>query len=128
MCSLGSLVPVRSSQNLYYLDTMARVAYQSTYEAVVDIVKSEGFFGLYSGVGSSLVGIAITNGYVPILSAGPADRTILVCLRLYAELRLVFVLGPGPERLQNLLLLLRAHARSYPHVAPAHRREGLKHA
>jgi len=35
---------------------------QSTYEAVKDIVKREGFLGLYSGLGSSLWGIAVTNG------------------------------------------------------------------
>ena len=37
---------------------------QSTYEAVVDVLKREGFFGLYSGLNSSLLGIAITNGCV----------------------------------------------------------------
>lgn len=35
---------------------------QTTYEAVKDIVKREGVFGLYSGLGSSLWGIAVTNG------------------------------------------------------------------
>ena len=35
---------------------------QSTYEAVKDIVKREGVLGLYSGLGSSLWGIAVTNG------------------------------------------------------------------
>ncbi|KAF7789443.1 hypothetical protein EIP86_000388 [Pleurotus ostreatoroseus] len=35
---------------------------QSTYEAVTDIIKREGIRGLYSGVGSSLLGIAVTNG------------------------------------------------------------------
>jgi hypothetical protein len=37
---------------------------QSTYEAVADVLKREGFFGLYSGLNSSLLGIAITNGCV----------------------------------------------------------------
>jgi adenine nucleotide transporter 17 len=35
---------------------------QTTYEAVKDIVKREGVLGLYSGLGSSLWGIAVTNG------------------------------------------------------------------
>lgn len=35
---------------------------QSTYEAVKDIVKREGVLGLYGGLGSSLWGIAVTNG------------------------------------------------------------------
>lgn len=35
---------------------------QTTYEAVKAIVQREGVFGLYSGLGSSLWGIAITNG------------------------------------------------------------------
>ena len=38
---------------------------QTTIEAVLDIIKREGFFGLYSGLNSSLLGIAVTNGYVP---------------------------------------------------------------
>ena len=39
---------------------------QSTYEAVTDIIKREGIRGLYSGVGSSLLGIAVTNGCVVV--------------------------------------------------------------
>jgi adenine nucleotide transporter 17 len=41
---------------------------QSTYGAVVDVLKREGFFGLYSGLNSSLLGIAITNGCVTALT------------------------------------------------------------
>ena len=37
---------------------------QTAYEAVLDIIKREGFLGLYSGLNSSLLGIAITNGCV----------------------------------------------------------------
>jgi hypothetical protein len=37
---------------------------QSTYQAVVDIIKREGPLGLYSGLSSSLLGIAVTNRYV----------------------------------------------------------------
>jgi len=33
------------------------------YQAVVDIIKREGVLGLYSGLNSSLLGIAVTNGY-----------------------------------------------------------------
>jgi len=35
---------------------------KSTYGAMIDIMKREGFFGLYSGLNSSLLGVAITNG------------------------------------------------------------------
>ena len=45
---------------------------QSTYEAIIDVIKREGFLGLYSGLNSSLLGIAITNGYV----------TVVVCRQL----------------------------------------------
>ena len=37
---------------------------QTVYEAVVDIIKREGIHGLYSGLNSSLLGIAVTNGCV----------------------------------------------------------------
>jgi hypothetical protein len=33
------------------------------HQAVLDIVKREGVAGLYSGLNSSLLGIAVTNGY-----------------------------------------------------------------
>jgi adenine nucleotide transporter 17 len=35
---------------------------KSTYQTIVDIIKREGVLGLYSGLNSSLLGIAITNG------------------------------------------------------------------
>lgn len=35
---------------------------QSVYEAVLDIVRREGILGLYSGLGPSLLGVAVTNG------------------------------------------------------------------
>ncbi|OBZ70093.1 Peroxisomal nicotinamide adenine dinucleotide carrier [Grifola frondosa] len=35
---------------------------KSTYEAILDIIKREGILGLYSGLNSSLLGIAVTNG------------------------------------------------------------------
>jgi len=51
---------------LIFLSTRAAVETKnkpkSTYEAVVDIIKREGVLGLYSGLNSSLLGIAVTNG------------------------------------------------------------------
>lgn len=41
---------------------------QSTYQAVLDIIKREGLAGLYSGLDSSLLGIAVTNGCVLVIS------------------------------------------------------------
>jgi hypothetical protein len=35
---------------------------QSTVEVVRDIVEREGLLGLYAGLNSSVVGIAVTNG------------------------------------------------------------------
>lgn len=37
---------------------------QSVYQAILDIIRREGVLGLYSGLNSSLLGIAVTNGYV----------------------------------------------------------------
>lgn len=42
--------------------------FQSLYQAIIDIVKREGVLGLYSGLNSSLLGIAVTNGCVYIES------------------------------------------------------------
>jgi hypothetical protein len=36
---------------------------QSVYQTVLNIIKREGVLGLYSGLSSSLLGIAVTNGY-----------------------------------------------------------------
>lgn len=51
---------------LIFLSTRAAVETKneskSVYQAVVDIIKREGAFGLYSGLGSSLWGVAVTNG------------------------------------------------------------------
>jgi len=51
---------------LVFLSTRAAVKTKndskSVYEAVVEIVKQEGVLGLYSGLNSSLLGIAVTNG------------------------------------------------------------------
>jgi solute carrier family 25 (peroxisomal adenine nucleotide transporter), member 17 len=41
---------------------------QTTYEAVVDVIRSaEGISGLYAGLNSSLLGISVTNLYVLII-------------------------------------------------------------
>ena len=40
----------------------------------MDIMKREGFFGLYSGLNSSLLGIAITNGCV---------TAFLICIHVF---------------------------------------------
>ncbi|KAJ6539326.1 mitochondrial carrier [Mycena capillaripes] len=51
---------------LIFLSTRAAVETKNesktTYQAVVDIIKREGPLGLYSGLSSSLLGIAVTNG------------------------------------------------------------------
>jgi len=51
---------------LIFLSTRAAVGtkkeQKTTCQAVTDILKSEGIVGLYSGLGSSLLGIAVTNG------------------------------------------------------------------
>lgn len=52
---------VRSS--LFALTFVRQFVCQSTYQAIIDIIKREGVLGLYSGLNSSLLGIAITNGY-----------------------------------------------------------------
>lgn len=35
---------------------------QTIYQAVLDIIKKEGVLGMYSGLSSSLLGVAVTNG------------------------------------------------------------------
>lgn len=51
---------------LIFLSTRAAVEtkreQKSTYEAVMDIIKREGVLGLYDGLSSSLLGVAVTNG------------------------------------------------------------------
>ncbi|KAI0301540.1 mitochondrial carrier [Multifurca ochricompacta] len=49
----------RESRSLFFV---IDIGTQSTYQAVVDILKREGFFGLYNGLNSSLLGVAVTNG------------------------------------------------------------------
>ncbi|TFK92846.1 mitochondrial carrier [Polyporus arcularius HHB13444] len=62
----GGIVAMCATYPLIFLSTRAAVEtkreQKTTYEAVLDIVKREGVVGLYSGLNSSLLGIAVTNG------------------------------------------------------------------
>jgi len=61
----GGILAMTATYPLVFLSTRAAnetKENKSTYGAVVDVLKREGFFGLYSGLNSSLLGIAITNG------------------------------------------------------------------
>ncbi|KAH6914933.1 peroxisomal membrane protein [Coprinopsis sp. MPI-PUGE-AT-0042] len=62
----GGIVAMTATYPLIFLSTRAAVETKkeskSTYQAVVDIIKREGITGLYSGLDSSLLGIAVTNG------------------------------------------------------------------
>ncbi|KAI0677632.1 mitochondrial carrier [Trametes maxima] len=62
----GGIVAMSATYPLIFLSTRAAVEtkkeHKTTYEAVLDIIKREGIVGLYSGLNSSLLGIAVTNG------------------------------------------------------------------
>ncbi|PCH40761.1 mitochondrial carrier [Wolfiporia cocos MD-104 SS10] len=62
----GGIIAMTATYPLIFVSTRAAVETKkeekSTYEAVLDIIKREGLLGLYSGLNSSLLGIAITNG------------------------------------------------------------------
>ncbi|KAI0638575.1 mitochondrial carrier [Trametes polyzona] len=62
----GGIVAMTATYPLIFLSTRAAVEtkkeHKTTYEAVLDIIKREGIVGLYSGLNSSLLGIAVTNG------------------------------------------------------------------
>ncbi|CCM03343.1 uncharacterized protein FIBRA_05472 [Fibroporia radiculosa] len=61
----GGILAMSATYPLIFLSTRAAVEtkeHKSTYEAILDIIRREGFFGLYSGLNSSLLGIAVTNG------------------------------------------------------------------
>ncbi|OCH94540.1 mitochondrial carrier [Obba rivulosa] len=64
--ALGGIAAMSITYPLIFLSTRAAVETKkerkSTYEAVKDIIKREGFLGLYDGLNSSLLGIAVTNG------------------------------------------------------------------
>jgi adenine nucleotide transporter 17 len=62
----GGIVAMSLTYPLIFLSTRASVDsskhQKSTYQAIIDVLKSEGLLGLYSGLSSSLLGIAVTNG------------------------------------------------------------------
>ncbi|THV08585.1 mitochondrial carrier [Dendrothele bispora CBS 962.96] len=62
----GGIVAMTATYPLVFLSTRAAVKIKnetkSVYEAVKEILEREGVLGLYSGLSSSLLGIAITNG------------------------------------------------------------------
>ncbi|KAJ7507769.1 mitochondrial carrier domain-containing protein [Mycena galericulata] len=61
----AGIVAMSCTYPLIFLSTRAAVETKneskSLYQAVLDIIKREGAFGLYSGLSSSLLGIAVTN-------------------------------------------------------------------
>ncbi|KAL0949936.1 hypothetical protein HGRIS_009963 [Hohenbuehelia grisea] len=61
----GGTIAMTLTYPLIFLSTRAAVETKnepkSTYQAVLDILKREGVLGLYSGLNSSLLGIAVTN-------------------------------------------------------------------
>ncbi|EKM80309.1 hypothetical protein AGABI1DRAFT_57963 [Agaricus bisporus var. burnettii JB137-S8] len=62
----GGVMAMTATYPLIFLSTRAAVESKkdskSTLEVVLDIIKREGIAGLYSGLNSSLLGIAVTNG------------------------------------------------------------------
>ncbi|KZS97565.1 mitochondrial carrier [Sistotremastrum niveocremeum HHB9708] len=64
--ALGGIAAMSATYPLIFLSTRAAVETKkenkTTYEAVHDIITREGLTGLYSGLGSSLIGIAVTQG------------------------------------------------------------------
>ncbi|KAF9462619.1 mitochondrial carrier domain-containing protein [Collybia nuda] len=62
----GGIIAMTATYPLIFLSTRAAVETKkedkSAYQAVLDIIKREGILGLYSGLNSSLLGIAVTNG------------------------------------------------------------------
>ncbi|KAK0486941.1 mitochondrial carrier domain-containing protein [Armillaria luteobubalina] len=64
--SAGGIVAMSATYPLIFLSTRAAVETRAeskpVVQAVLDILKREGITGLYSGLNSSLLGIAVTNG------------------------------------------------------------------
>ncbi|KAF8914575.1 mitochondrial carrier [Mucidula mucida] len=62
----GGIVAMSATYPLIFLSTRSAVEIKkeskTTYEAVRDIIKREGLNGLYSGLASSLLAVAVTNG------------------------------------------------------------------
>jgi len=65
----GGMIAMSCTYPLIFLSTRAAVEtnseQKSVCHAIVDTVKREGVLGLYSGLSSSLLGVAVTNGYDP---------------------------------------------------------------
>ncbi|KAG7449237.1 mitochondrial carrier [Guyanagaster necrorhizus] len=64
--SAGGIVAMSATYPLIFISTRAAVETRNEskpiVQAVLDIVRREGITGLYSGLNSSLLGIAVTNG------------------------------------------------------------------
>jgi len=62
----GGILAMTATYPLVFLSTRAanetKSQNKSTYQVVVDVLKHDGFQGLYNGLDSSLLGIAVTNG------------------------------------------------------------------
>ncbi|KAG6817466.1 hypothetical protein H0H87_008634 [Tephrocybe sp. NHM501043] len=62
----GGIVAMTATYPLIFLSTRAAVETKtenkSFYQVVLDTIKREGILGLYSGLESSLLGVAVTNG------------------------------------------------------------------
>ncbi|KAF8320723.1 mitochondrial carrier [Clavulina sp. PMI_390] len=76
----AGVVAMTLTYPLIFLSTRAAVqvknSNKSTYEAITDIIKSEGITGLYSGLNSSLLGIAVTNGFYYYFYEGTKEAFI----------------------------------------------------
>ncbi|KAL4245760.1 mitochondrial carrier family protein [Abortiporus biennis] len=64
--SLAGIIAITATYPLIFISTRAAVEVKSedksTFQAVVDILKREGIHGLYSGLSSSMLGVAVSNG------------------------------------------------------------------
>jgi len=62
----GGIIAMTATYPLIFISTRAAVETKnetkSVYRTILDIIKREGVLGLYSGLDSSLLGIAVTNG------------------------------------------------------------------
>lgn len=62
----GGILAMTATYPLVFLSTRAanetKGQNKSTYQVIVDVLKRDGFQGLYNGLNSSLLGIAVTNG------------------------------------------------------------------
>ncbi|KAF8494103.1 mitochondrial carrier [Russula emetica] len=58
----GGILAMTATYPLVFLSTRAANETKSQNKVVVDVLKHDGFQGLYNGLDSSLLGIAVTNG------------------------------------------------------------------